>query len=258
MKVQFLSMCAVLATVAFAAPEVREADTGAIPESAGVEFDRSESNWRVTINGFGRFGQRIKMIDNEDGVSGKRNDLFGFGGDLQYRLLEKEDFNLWLSVGGSYAPEQDLATYHSYEIEEGDYGEAIASNMGVKVDVETAEARLMLIPEWQLTESLALGLRAGIGVMRASWKLSAWETTSSEYEDTYGAVGYNGDEYTFVGLLGVQATWMFTENFGVMAYCDGRLGEDVDIKGDFDEGLETIGELKGCGVEFGIGLTAQF
>ena len=104
------------------------------------------SRLRVSANGFGRFGTKGSI----DGVGCDHGELWGMGLNVQFNLLPKERFNLWLGVGTSYVPEQELCTLDRTESAYGATG-----STHEKLEVESYDFRVMLIPEYKVCDALA-------------------------------------------------------------------------------------------------------
>lgn len=227
------SLCA-----AFAAATLCAAEAAPTLESGGTDW---ASRLRVSANGFGRFGTKGSI----DGVGRDRGELWGMGLDVQFNLLPKERFNLWLGVGTSYVPEQELCTLDRTESAYGATG-----STHEKLEVESYDFRVMLIPEYKVCDALALGLRLGVGVGHTKVKES-WTQTLSYAGDTFGAGGTNENSDTsLIGIVGLQATWNVTDHFGLFAYADGHFGADTDI----EAAGAKIGSVDGTSFEAGIGL----
>ena len=232
MKKLPLSLCAACAAVTLCAAEAAPA------LESGSDW---ASRLRVSANGFGRFGTEGKI----DGLGSERGELWGMGLDVQFNLLPKERFNLWLGVGTSYIPEQELCTLDVSESFSGATGTSHS-----KLEVESYDFRVMLIPEYKVCEQVALGLRLGVGFGHT--KVSeTWSDTLSYGGQSWGASGKEDDSDTvFQGIVGVQATWNITKNLGLFAYADGHFGKDVD--------LEDYGSVDGTAFEAGLGLSWVF
>ena len=110
----------------------------------------------------------------------------------------------------------------------------------------------MAVPEWKVTERLALGARVGVAFdwmrvkckRRSSW---AWHSRfitdipgieQKEDTDSDGGVDRDSDsvtEFAAQAILGLQATYLFTDNVGLYVACDWRLGDKTTFKTDYGD-----------------------
>lgn len=146
----------------------------------GPQGERSDEAglFRVSAGGFGRFGMDMKYAAGREHL-----ELYGAGVDFQYNLLPEERFNLWVGVGYSYAPEQDACKYteqYNYSSNGATWSETYAG----KFELKAHDFRLMLIPEWQICENFALGLRMGVSLGFYDGKLMETYT----YADDWGLI----------------------------------------------------------------------
>ena len=217
----------------------------------GPQGERSDEAglFRVSAGGFGRFGMDMKYAAGREHL-----ELYGAGVDFQYNLLPEERFNLWVGVGYSYAPEQDACKYteqYNYSSNGTTWSETYAG----KFELKAHDFRLMLIPEWQICEDFALGLRMGVSLGFYDGKLTETYTYADDWgSDSEGPCSYKQDDTVVQGLIGVQATWFFSESVGAYVYCDARFGDDVDLKIDG----EKFGKFETSGVEVGVAAVGQF
>ncbi len=172
------------------------------------------------------------------------------GADLQFNLLSEEKFNLWMSIGGSAAPEQDFTEFYV------SHGSPSTGKLSLTCDFDFAayDLRLMLIPEWQLTDSLALGLRLGVGGSYYHWEVDERLAAFSSSGSGSISAKWHDHDLTLQGIVGLQATWMLSENIGVFAFCDARVGDKMELE---LEG-EKVGELSSTSVDAGLGITFAF
>lgn len=229
MKKASLSVCAALAAATLCAARA---------EPTLREPNDWEGRVRLSAGGFGRFGTetKIDLIEWSD-----RGELWGAGLDAQFQLVSDKDLTVWLGVGTSYVPEQEIATLGL---------SAGGVSAAGKMELKAYDFRVMLIPEVQICEELAMGLRLGLGVSRAE----GTGTLTASYAG-FSAGGSQETSETLVhGIIGVQATWALTDNLGLFAYVDGRFGNDLELE---VEGVE-ICNVKATSCEVGLGLQWTF
>ena len=106
----------------------------------------------------------------------------------------------------------------------------------------------------EVCEAFALGLRLGIEVQYAKAKFSeSLPFTDVGGTDTLGWRFENFDTLV-CGIVGIQATWMFTEHLGLTAYGEGQFGQDMDLEINGNK----FGTLEGTAFEAGLSLTFRF
>ncbi len=231
-------MAACLATVAWAEPVNEPVDN---------------PNIRFSANGFGRIGQKLRG-EMGSGMKNERGEIWGANFDLQYNFLSNDKFNLWTGLGFGYAPKQHFASLSDSFYDSDVYGWSRES-VSAKVKLETYDLRFLMVPEYQLTDSFAFGLRLGLGMSWCRAELSEnWS-----YVDSYGTNDHESDkyhekDYVLYGLVGVQATWNFAANMSLFAYCDARFSDDVEFK----DGGEKYGEIEASSLDVGVGLSVAF
>ena len=241
-----------------------------------VEEKEDNLSWRVTVGGMGRGNLRAKM----NGGKADFSQVYGVDLDLQYNVWANEDFAVWAGVGGTFVPNQKLySRRHSSSkrdrdvSEDGfttftmDYNESSRS----KMDMSYGEFRMMLVPEWTVTEQLSLGARLGVAFdwMRIKAKYdSSWAWNSSfvmnipgvgQETDTDADAGRSDGsdtmtEFAAQGIVGLQATYMFTDNLGAFAGCDWRVGEKTDVK----KGGRNYGTVDMSGWYAVVGIVVRF
>lgn len=227
-----------------------------LAEEAQPEMEKQEgrwNNWRLTIGGFGRGNMKTTM----KGLGDDRVTAYGADLDFQYNVWQNRNFNLWAGIGGTFCPRQkasdgfgssrstnshttsddgyvttDVNTYDSYR---GD------------VDLGYGEFRMMFVPEWKVTDSLAVGARVGVAFGWINVKASGcnewnWNSRIATYIPPYvDDVTTDGDsgrtdwsdsqtEFAAQAILGLQATYMFTDWVGLYANFDWRLGGETDFQ----------------------------
>lgn len=249
-KMMTFTLAAFMAACAFAEIKEVAADTDYVPMSA--EDEGLASRFRISGGAVGRFGLEGRAAAFGDFPGAKEHaHLYGMGLDVQFNLLPAEKFNLWLGLGGRYMPEQELM----------DYSQTWSDSFSTmtykgKVDIEAYDLRVMLIPEWAITPSVALGVRAGIGFTHYRGKLTETSTVNvpSIAVSTSSSSAVSFSDTQFQGILGLQATWMLTDHIGIYAYGDGIIGGDAD----FTVNGEKAGSLDSTAFEAGLGVTITF
>lgn len=214
-------------------------------------FNPTSEDWasriRLSAGGFGEFGTELKHLN----INQKEcKDLYGSRLDLQVNLLSKRDFNLWVGLGATYTPEQKYVSYSYTE-----QGLGYVYNGNEKMEFESYGLRLFTVPEWQVTQQLALGLRLGVEILHAETTFTGSDvavfagggTASDSWKDRYS-------DTLVRGIAGLQATWMFTDHFGLTAYGEGHFGNKMS----FEDDGEKWASFDTTAFEAGIALTWQF
>ena len=176
----------------------------------------------MTLGGFARGGMGFRP----EGFKKDHVEAYGADTDFQFNLLQENDFNLWAGLGFSWAPNRNA--YNKRE--DVDVGGATAYNID-RVQMQYGQLRLLLVPEWQATESLSLGVRLGVGL---DWIRMRDRREGGLIIPGFGTFSDSGTEkfsrFGAEGIAGLQATYMFTDNFGLYANVDARMGEKVKFK----------------------------
>lgn len=220
----------------------------AVSATLVAETAEPPSRWRINLAGVGRLGSETSLIDTP---LNKQHDLYGGSFDLHFNLLPGENFNLWLGLGSTYMPEQEVA---SYALVEGISVYTITFDDRVKM--EACDVHVMLLPEWRLTDTVALGLRFGVGVCRYNGSVSeSTELTDTTLGETI-AIESRGEtsQTLFRTLLGAQLLWQLSDQLSALAYGQAYFGESAKLEMD---GVK-IGEFDDLSAEIGIGLTYTF
>lgn len=243
MKKLMIMLAAMSAGVAFAEdakPELVEAEGNAA------------NNWRITVGGFGRGHMKADL-----GKSGSdRFTAYGVDLDVQYNIWQNENFNIWGGIGGTFCPRQDASgsfggssSKSTHDVSD-DGSTTIDFNYNessrASVDLGYGEFRLMLVPEWKVTDYLALGFRAGVAFDWINAKVRSrgnWSWTQNTVIDVppyvhevinlddsgSSSASDSQTEFAAQAILGLQATYTFTDWAGLYANFDWRLGGDTDF-----------------------------
>ena len=241
-----------------------------------VEKDDNPASWRLTIGGFGRGNVRTKL----KGATADHEQFWGADMDVAYNVWENENFNVWVGVGGTFCPSQDAygrrgSTSRSEHQVSDDgfvtYDFNYNSRDNRSVDLGYGELRMMAVPEWKVTERFSLGTRLGVAFdwMRAKCRRSSSWAWNSRFDinipgvmqttDTDGDSGGGSDsdsvtEFAAQAIVGLQATYMFTDWIGLYANCDWRMGGDTTFR--TDDGDKFSVDMSGWYV--GAGVVVQF
>ena len=208
-----------------------------------VEEGGSQS-WRLSVGGFGRGSMRMRPL----GMPGERFEMYGVDADVMFKTYQTDKFDFWAGVGFGWAPNQRV------------YNETVVTPIGggfsavnsEKNDLQYGELRLMVVPEWKMTDDFSLGVRLGVAF--------DWTRCKNKWEGGIvpgGAVAGDSETYSdFLaqGIVGLQGMYMFSDNLGLYAAIDWRGGSDPTLK---NNGL-TYGKLSMDGWYSGVGLVVQF
>ena len=160
--------------------------------------------WRFSSGGFGRGNIRTDSFYS----TSDRAQVYGEDMDVQYKILGNQKANLWVGLGGAFSPNQEIYSKRDSQLF---YNRQM-------VDLGYGEFRLLLVPEFKITEQFFLGLRVGYAF--------DWLRVKCRKDSL---LGYQSDvetevEFTAQAILGVQALYMLTEYLGFYATCDYRHG----------------------------------
>lgn len=240
--------------------EVQEADSG--------------NNWRITVGGFGRGNIKTTLT----GLGDDRATAYGVDLDVQYSIWQNENFNIWGGIGGTFCPRQNACDgfggrsgKSTHDVSDDgsttiDYN--YSSDSKASVDLGYGELRLMLVPEWKVTEEFSLGFRAGVAFDWINAKVDArniWSWTQHTVVDVppyvhevldlddagSSSASDTQTEFAAQAILGIQATYMFTDYAGLYANFDWRLGGETTFNtdaGDLD--VDMSGWYWGVGAVF--------
>ena len=130
-----------------------------------------------------------------------------------------------------------------------------------KMEAAVGEFRLLLVPEYALTEHWTVGARVGVAFdwVRATFKLSEWGVMNDHLSGItlpYGPYNETDRVTDFVAqaILGLETTYMLTDGFGLYANVDYRCGGNAT----FDVDGDRIGELNLDGWCVGVGAVVSF
>lgn len=218
---------------------------------AETQAEGSQSAWSLTVGGFGRGGIRTSM----DNGGADRETMWGSDMEIYYNAYENENFRLRLGMGGAFMPRQDAYSrkygsqttehqvsddgYVTYDYQSQETGKR-------SVELANGEFRLVAMPEWRVTESFFLGARMGVAFdwlqarcrNSSSWSWNSsfdtnipgiFEETDLDSDSGSRANSSSKTEFAAYGILGLEATYMFSEHIGIYALCDWRIGDDAEF-----------------------------
>lgn len=224
-----------------------------------LQEENDSQNWRITAGGFARGSMKAKIGNLSDRV-----EFYGADMDLYYRAIEVNGFSLWAGIGGTFTPYQDAGRVSFYEKDASDPYTTIELGGKGEFDVGYGEFRMMLVPEYEVAEGWSIGARLGVAFdwLRARGSLSTWSNTEIAIPGlptTTIPVGPSNDsgnysDFTIQAILGLQTTYLFTDNIGLYASIDYRLGDEAKFK----KHGEKVGELDMNGWYAGVGIVVQF
>jgi hypothetical protein len=224
-----------------------------------LQEENDSQNWRITAGGFARGSMKAKIGNLSDRV-----EFYGADMDLYYRAIEVNGFSLWAGIGGTFTPYQDAGRVSFYEKDASDPYTTIELGGKGEFDVGYGEFRMMLVPEYEVAEGWSIGARLGVAFdwLRARGSLSTWSKTEIAIPGlptTTIPVGPSADsekfsDFNVQAVLGLQTTYLFTDNIGLYASIDYRLGDDAKFK----KHGEKVGELDMNGWYAGVGVVLQF
>lgn len=237
-----------------------------------VEKNDNPASWRLTIGGFGRGNVRTKL----KGATADHEQFWGADMDVAYNVWENDRFNVWVGMGGTFCPSQDAygrrgSTSRSEHQVSDDgfvtYDFNYNSRDNRSVDLGYGELRMMAVPEWKVTERFSIGARVGVAFdwMRAKCRRNSrwgWDSqfvtnipgiaTETDNDSDIGEDGGSDSvtEFAVQAIVGLQATYMFTDWIGLYANCDWRMGGDMTFKTDYGDrfAVDMSGWYAGAGV----------
>lgn len=235
------------------------AATGIFAANAAEE-QGSAANWRLTIGGLARGSMKAQVGD----FGSKRCEAYGADLDVQYRAFMAGDFSLWAGVGGTYVPKQRMGSASFYERDTSDPDITIEEGGRATMDMAIGECRLLLAPEYALTDRWSFGARVGVAFdwVRATVKSSDWGRTDIHVPGLPSTVLPFGPyseserftEFVAQTILGLQTTYLQTDNLGLYANIDYRCGGDAT----FTKGGEQYANLDLDGWCAGVGVVVAF
>ena len=204
-------------------------------EANELQEENGSQNWRITAGGFARGSMKAKISNLSDRV-----ELYGADLDLYYRAVEADGFSLWAGIGGTFTPYQDAGKVSFYEKDVSDPYTTIELGGKGECDVGYGEFRMMLVPEYEVAEGWSIGARLGVAFdwLRARGSLSTWSRTTINIPgipSTSIPVGPSNDSEKFSdfvaqGVVGLQTTYLFTDNLGFYSAIDYRVGDEAECK----------------------------
>ena len=216
-------------------------------------------NLRITAGGFARGSMKAKMMNATD-----RAEMYGADIDGYYRVIEMNSFSLWAGIGGTFSPYQDVAKMSFNEVDASDPFVTMELGGSSEAEVGCGEFRLMLVPEYSIAESWTLGARLGVAFdwLKARGSLSTWSRTTIAIPgipSTVIPVGPSKESAEFSdfvaqGIVGLQTTYLFSDNFGVYASVDYRAGGEAE----FRKGGQKFGTFDLNGWCAGAGIVIQY
>lgn len=227
-------------------------------EANELQEENDSQNWRIAAGGFARGSMKAKIGNLSDRV-----ELYGADLDLYYRAVEADGFSLWAGIGGTFTPYQDADKVSFYE-KMGDEFTSIELGGNGSFDVGYGEFRMMLVPEYEVAEGWTVGARLGVAFdwLRARGNMSTWSKTTIAIPGiptTTIPVGPSNDsrnysDFAVQAILGLQTTYLFTDNIGMYASIDYRIGNEATFK----KHGEKVGELDMDGWYASVGIVVQF
>jgi hypothetical protein len=228
-------------------------------EANELQEENGSQNWRITAGGFARGSMKAKIGNMSD-----RAELYGADLDLFHRVFEKGNFSFWAGIGGAFTPYQDVGEISFKAVDANDPYTTI--ELGGKGDLEVGygEFRMLLVPEYNVTENWTIGARIGVAFdwLRARGSLSTWSRTTINtpgIPSTSIPVGPSNDNEKFSdfvaqGVVGLQTTYLFTDNLGFYSAIDYRVGGEAEFK----KNGEKYGSFDMNGWYASAGLVLQF
>lgn len=217
-------------------------------------------NWRLTVGGLARGSMKAQVGD----LGSKRCEAYGAELDFQYRAFQAGDFSLWTGVGGTYVPKQKMGSSSFYECDASDPTITVEDGGKGRLEAAMGEFRILLVPEYALTERWMVGARIGAAFdwVRGTVDSTVWSRTDIHVPglpSTVIPVGpfRENDHFTeFVtqAVLGLQTTYLLTDSVGLYANVDYRCGGNAT----FEKGGERYAELNLDGWCAGVGAVVSF
>ncbi len=228
-------------------------------EANELQEENGGQNWRIAAGGFARGSMKAKIGNLSDRV-----ELYGADLDLYYRAVESDKFSLWAGIGGAFMPEQDAGKVSFYEKDTSDPYTTIELGGKGEFEVGYGEFRMMLVPEYEITEGWNIGARFGVAFdwLRGRGSFSTWSETNIAIPGIpsttipVGSSGKSENYSAFVAqaILGLQTTYLVTDNLGIYAAIDYRVGGEAEFK----KSGEKFGAFDLDGWCAGIGVVVQF
>lgn len=233
------------------------AATGIFAAGAAESGQGPANGWRLSVGGLARGSMKAQAGD----LGSKRCEAYGAELDFQYRAFQAGDFSLWTGLGGTYVPKQKMGSWAFAEIDNSDPTITFEDYGTGKMEAAVGEFRLLLVPEYALTERWTVGARVGVAFdwVRATFKLSEWGFMNDRLTGISLPYGPFSDtervtDFVAQAILGLETTYMLTDSFGLYANVDYRCGGNAT----FEKGGERYAELNLDGWCVGAGVVLAF
>ena len=236
------------------------AATGIFAAGAAESGQGPANGWRLSVGGLARGSMKAQVGD----LAAKRCEAYGADFDVQYRAFSSGDFSLWTGVGGTYVPKQKMGSSSFYECDASDPTITVEDGGKGRLEAAMGEFRILLVPEYALTERWTVGARIGAAFdwVRGTVDSTVWSRTDIHVPglpSTVIPVGpfRENDHFTeFVtqAVLGLQTTYLLTDSVGLYANVDYRCGGNAT----FEKGGERYAELNLDGWCVGAGVVLAF
>ncbi len=124
-----------------------------------------------------------------------------------------------------------------------------AFNMNIRGEMSMLEAQLALQPYVRVWDRLYLHGKVGVAMIATEVSING---SLSENGHTIWRDKDETHDITFAGILGLSATYYFTDNFFVQGGVEMLLGaDDVDVESEFVKGKVGVGDF-GCTLALGV------
>lgn len=220
------------------------------PKDEEPYAERGDSGrWRLMIGGAYVSGVEASNSD------GKADDaMIGFSIDAMENLVESDYWNFWWGLGFSYMPSRDLGSTRSSSTTS--YGTVYTDSTDYEASM--FEFRVMLNPEWRVTEYWTLGALAALAIDRVEFEAKEHASAVNPvypFLNQSRSASVSEDEVYLSGIFGVQTTYRITEHFGIYANATYRTSHDLSAKKNLTNGEH---KLEVGGLNVGAGLFTEF
>lgn len=212
--------------------------------------ERGDSGrWRLMVGGAYVSGLEASNPD------GKADDAtFGFSIDAMENLVESDYWNFWWGIGLSYMPSRDLGSTSTSSTTS--YGTVFTDTTDYEASM--FEFRVMLNPEWRVTEYWTLGALAGFAIDRVEFEAKEHASAVNPvypFMNQARSASVSEDDVYLTGIFGVQTAYRITEHFGLYANATYRTSHDFTAKKNLTNGEH---KLEVGGLNVGAGLFTEF